>query len=92
MRTDRRIVTVLESHDWETGHEIPARLPLLDDLEDRLSSDFDGWATVFLQHHLGSTIPMVRAFVEGGVTVDRIWHVDVPYSARECSGMRHIAR
>jgi len=54
MRTDRRIDIVLESHDWEAERGIPVRLPLLDDLEDRLSCDFAGWATVFIQHHLGS--------------------------------------
>jgi S-adenosylhomocysteine hydrolase len=80
MTTDRRVVTLLESHNWEEKHGVPARLPLLDELQGRLRSDFDGWAIVFIQHHLGSTIPMVSAFVEDGATVDRIWHVDVPYS------------
>ena len=53
---------------------------MLDETRKRVGGDFDGWSILFIQHHLGSTIPMVQAFVQAGAAVDRIWHVDIPYS------------
>jgi S-adenosylhomocysteine hydrolase len=77
---DSRIMRVLESHDWDADRECPEQLPLLAETRGRVGGDFDGWSVLFIQHHLGSTIPMVQAFVDAGVAVDRIWHIDVPYS------------
>jgi S-adenosylhomocysteine hydrolase len=52
----------------------------LDRFRKRFDSGFDGWTLLFIQHHLGSTIAMVRGFIESGASVERIWHVDIPYS------------
>ena len=80
MAIDPRIKKVLDSWDWATVNEVPERLPLLDRFRKRFDSGFDGWTLLFIQHHLGSTIAMVRSFVESGASVERIWHVDIPYS------------
>src|SRR5690242_15079232 len=80
MAIDQRITRVLDSWDWTTANAIPDRLPLLDRFRDRFYSSFGGWTVLFIQHHLGSTIAMVRGFIESGASVERIWHVDIPYS------------
>ena len=80
MAVDRRITRVLDSWDWATANAIPDRLPLLDCFRDRFYSSFGGWTVLFIQHHLGSTIAMVSGFIESGASVERIWHVDIPYS------------
>jgi S-adenosylhomocysteine hydrolase len=77
---DERINKVLDSWDWATVNKVPDRLPLLDRFRKRFDSGFDGWTLLFIQHHLGSTIAMVKGFVESGASVERIWHVDIPYS------------
>jgi len=65
--------------DW-----IPDRLILLDQLRDRLAvGQFRGVDLLVIQHHLGTTVPLVRAFVEDGAPRDRIWHVDIPYSTND---------
>jgi hypothetical protein len=80
MSVDPRITSVLASWDWGKQNPIPASLPLLDEFTDRFPPHFSGCCVLFIQHHLGSTVPMVRAFMRGGAARESIWYIDVPYS------------
>src|SRR5512132_1475235 len=79
---EERITAALNR--WETiplAEEIPERLALLDLMRSsHAPTDFSGVDILVIQHHLGTTVPLVRALNEAGVPLDRIWHVDIPYS------------
>jgi len=62
---------------------IPDRLPLLDAFvaERAESAPLAGVSAVLIQHQLGSIVPMVRALLSLGLEPDRVFFVDIPYSA-----------
>jgi hypothetical protein len=82
MVLDERITDALNR--WETiasAEAIPERLVLLDLMRSsHAPADFSGVDLLVIQHHLGTTVPLVRALSEAGIAPDRIWHVDIPYS------------
>jgi hypothetical protein len=79
---DDRILLALEH--WEgipLPERIPSRLPLLDQMRDAgVGADFSGVDLLVIQHQLATTVPLVAAFIEDGISLDRVWYVDIPYS------------
>jgi hypothetical protein len=75
-----RVAEAAASHDWDSVPEMPSNLPLLDRFRTLHRSRFDGWDMLLIQHHLGTFLPLVDALVDDGMSVDRSWLIDIPYS------------
>jgi S-adenosylhomocysteine hydrolase len=73
---------------WSDAHvlppDVPERLELIDDLlKERFASarPFEGVTALFMQHQLGSMVPMVEAFVRLGLDPRRLFWIDIPYTS-----------
>jgi S-adenosylhomocysteine hydrolase len=56
-------------------------LPLLDLVREQRPSEPAGDLILLcIQHHLPTTVPLVKAFLDDGLRVHHVWHADIPYS------------
>ncbi len=63
---------------------VPDRLELIDDLlRERFEGQrpLEGITALFMQHQLGSVVPMVKAFFHLGLDPKRLFWIDIPYTA-----------
>jgi S-adenosylhomocysteine hydrolase len=75
------VQAAVRSWDHRGISQIPESLPLLDRMRETLPPPaFKGIDLLCIQHHLVTIVPLVKAFVTDGVEVQRIWHIDIPYS------------
>jgi hypothetical protein len=68
----------------EIPEELPASLPLLEDLSQKLNSRaFENLNILFIQHHLGPFIPRIQNMRGCGLEPSKCWFIDIPYSTNE---------
>jgi hypothetical protein len=82
-RMDAKIEAALEKYDAQDfPTSIPESLALLDFFAAKhaTNTSFAGYDCIFIQHHLGSLVPKVKAITDCGLNIDRSWFVDIPYS------------
>jgi S-adenosylhomocysteine hydrolase len=67
----------------QTDQTIPKGLPLLDALVkgERGNQPLRGVTALLIQHQLGSMVPMTKAFIALGLRPERIYWIDIPYTA-----------
>ena len=78
---DQRLAATIAAWDWDAKPTIPSTLPLLDAFRHEYCRyDFQGWDVLMIQHHLGTFLPLVDSLLDDGMSVERSWHLDIPYS------------
>jgi S-adenosylhomocysteine hydrolase len=63
---------------------IPLRLPVVDAVAEQMANEsgqLSDWTAVLIQHQLGSQVAMTQSIIELGVRPERVYWVDVPYTA-----------
>src|SRR5690242_13391104 len=76
-----RIDEAISEWDWSRSSNPSGSLPLLDLVRAQQPSEAaDDVDLLFIQHHLATTVPLVQAFVDDGLSVQHVWHADIPYS------------
>jgi|GEM_PF-2618999 len=78
-----RIERALESFDASCNPwVIPDSLPTLDAISGipGYKGRFEKYDALFIQHHLASLVPEVKAMASCGLDLQRAWFVDIPYS------------
>lgn len=89
---DPRLDSALLGFDYEPApQQWPDTLPLLERLKSEGTRSgspipfcrFDDVHVLFIQHHLGPLVPRIAAMQDQGLSTDRAWFVDVPYSTNQ---------
>jgi hypothetical protein len=76
-----RIDAAISEWDWSRSSNPSGPLPLLELVRDRQPSEpADDLDLLCIQHHLATTVPLVQAFVDDGLSALHVWHADIPYS------------
>lgn len=68
----------------ETPDAVPERLEILDELVESYFGGmrpFEGVTALFIQHQLGSIVPMTKAFIALGLDPRRLHWMDIPYTS-----------
>ncbi|MCK4833959.1 MAG: hypothetical protein KAT12_04245, partial [Gammaproteobacteria bacterium] len=83
MNHEQIIEKALVNYDlFQVAESPPEYLPLVAKLQERLGSDkpFANVDVLFIQHHLASFIGNLNAMKASGLSPDRTWFIDIPYS------------
>lgn len=87
-----RLHRALEGFDDETIPDTwPETLDLLEEFRDKgpwrssypSEKVFEGVTVLFIQHHLGPLVARLTAMCKEGMSIERAWFVDVPYSTNQ---------
>lgn len=86
-----RIDDALRRWDWSRSNEPAGPMALLDLVRERFPGPpLQQTDLLLIQHHLATTVPLVRAFTDDGLAVGDIWHADIPYSTNR--GVNELLR
>jgi len=86
MMSDERIQNALKKFSTYIVDDFPSSLPLLDNFRLAHRRKGDSLASLellLIQHNLGGLLPRLEALFEEGISPERTWLIDIPYSTNE---------